>query len=96
MSSTMYGTTEVDTTELDKQVEIVKSGKAGLVQEFYDWLIEEKGYTLCEPVEGSRSGYYLPASYGGPEQLMADFFGIDRDKVESERRAILDAIREES
>lgn len=82
------------TPELDKQSEIVKSGKAELIQEFYDWLTGHCGYTLCVPKENSLHGYYLPASYGGPEQLMADFFGIDRDKIERERRAILAALRE--
>lgn len=83
---------KVETPELDRQAEIIESGKADLLAEFYDWLIEQ-GYTLCEPVPNSLHGYYAPASYGGPEQLLADFFGIDRDKIEAERRALLDALR---
>jgi len=81
------------TPELDRQSEIINSGKAGTVQEFLDWLHNERGYQLCEPVPNSLHGYYGLASYGGPEQLMADFFGIDRDKIEAERRALLDHIR---
>lgn len=85
---------DIPTPELDRQSEIIKSGKAETVQEFFDWLIEERGYTLCVPKEDSLHGYYLPApSYGGPEQLMADFFGIDRNKIETERRALLDALQ---
>jgi len=89
------------TPELEKQAEIVRSGKAEIVQEFYDWLHEEKGWVLARwvPTEERRSddGIYgeqpVPV-YVSPEQLMADFFGIDRDKIEAERRAVLDAIRE--
>jgi hypothetical protein len=83
------------TPELDKQSAIIKSGKAAVVQDFYDWLHNERGYQLCEPVPNSLHGYYGLASYGGPEQLMADFFGIDRDKIETERRALLDMLREQ-
>ena len=92
MAETINGI-EVDTTELDKQKEIIASGKAGVVQDFLDWLSSERHYMLCEPKPDSLHGYYLPAMYGGPEQLMADFFGIDQDRVEEERRALLDAIR---
>lgn len=84
---------EVDTPELDRQSEIIRSGEAAVIQEFIDWLASERHYTLCEPIPNSLHGYYGPASYGGPEQLMADFFGIDRDKIETERRAILDALQ---
>jgi hypothetical protein len=83
------------TPELDKQREIINSGKAEVVQEFIDWLAEDRHYTLCEPKPDSLHGYYLPVLYGGPEQLMADFFGIDRDKIETERRALLAAIQHE-
>ena len=83
------------TPELDKQSEIIRSGKAAVVQDFLDWLHNECGYQLCEPVPNSLHGYYGLASYGGPEQLMADFFGIDRDKIEAERRALLDMLREQ-
>ena len=80
--------------ELDRQSEIIRSGKAQVVQDLLDWLTEERHYTLCEPKPDSLHGYYLPATYGGPQQLMADFFGIDLTKVEAERRALLDALRE--
>ena len=38
-----------------------------------------------------REGYYSDGRR--PETLMANFFGIDENKIESERRAILEAIR---
>lgn len=86
---------ELKTPELDKQLEIVKSGKAGVIQEFIDWLREEKDYVLGEyqTWEGYSEQQFVPV-YIQPEQLMADFFGIDRNKIEDERRALLDALRE--
>lgn len=86
---------EVPTPELDRQAEIIGSGKAALIQEFYDWLRDVRGWQLAEPVPDSLHGYFQPV-YIDPEQLMADFFGIDRDKIEAERRAILAALHEAS
>lgn len=86
---------ELKTPELDKQLEIVKSGKAGVVQDFIDWLREEKDYVLGEyqDWEGYSEQQFVPV-YIQPEQLMADFFGIDRNKIEAERRALLDTLRD--
>ena len=90
------------TPELDKQSAIIRSGKAAVVQDFYDWLHEEKKWVLARYVpEDERRGN--DGIYGeqpvpvfiSPEQLMADFFGIDRDKIERERRALLDMLREQ-
>lgn len=83
-----------ETPELDKQSEIIKSGKAGVVQNFIDWL-EENNYTLCVEHSGMSDDVFTPA-YITPEQLMADFFGIDRNQIESERRYLLERIRLES
>jgi hypothetical protein len=80
------------TPELDRQREIIDSGRAGTVQEFYDWLTEERGFSLARPKPDSIHGYY-EAVFVHPEQLMADFFGIDRDKIETERQANLAHLR---
>lgn len=132
------------TPELDRQHEVLESGKAQVVQDFYDWLVEQ-GYVLgkyqteitetCRGVrpdplwsesncdggfvkrttrkngEEIHAGIVCPVCGGSgevtrslvesrlmpalvvPEQLMADYFGIDRDKVEAERRAILEYLR---
>jgi hypothetical protein len=92
---------KIETPELDKQTEIIHSGQAGTVQDFIDWLGEQK-YVLARYVpEDERTdddgiyGEQPVAVFIQPEQLMADFFGIDRNKIEQERRAILDAIRSE-
>ena len=89
---------DVETPELDKQSEIIHSGKAATVQDFIDWLLDEKQYVIAEwsdpDPDGIRDQELFPV-YTQREQLMADFFGIDRDKIESERRAILAALQEE-
>jgi hypothetical protein len=93
---------KVPTPELDRQRDIIHSGKSETVQEFYDWLREEKHYVLARYVpESERFGD--DGIYGEqpvevlvrPEELMAEFFGIDLRKIENERRALLDAIRKD-
>jgi hypothetical protein len=86
--------------ECDKLAAI--KDKAEVLQEFVDWLNDERGYSICERRPSGKStaheelDEYWPASYGGYNRLFADFFGIDLDKVEQERRAILDHVREVS
>lgn len=91
------------TPELDKQREIIESGRASLLQEFLDWLpqngfliaarctdpIHEDSFATCGTCEGTS----VHTPWVNPEQIMADFFGIDRNKIEDERRAILERIR---
>lgn len=83
------------TPELDKQLEVIHSGRSTTVQEFYDWLVTERSIVLCTYREWDEYDEpQLTPCYISPEQLLADFFGIDRDKIEQERRALLDHIRE--
>lgn len=81
------------TPELDKQYAIIKSGAHRTLTEFYDWLMEEKGWVLARWEVDGNDNEYLEPVYFHPEQLLADFFNIDLNKIESERRAILDELR---
>ena len=83
---------EVPTPECDKMVAI--RDKSQIIGEFIDWLTSEKGYTIAELDQEAEEGYqnYYPVSYS-MEKLLAEFFEIDLNKVEAERRAILEAIR---
>lgn len=81
----------ISTPELDKSRAIFDSGQALLVQDFIDWL-GTQNLTIAE--EDPWNCRYFPHSRSS-EQLMADFFGIDRDKIEQERRALLDEVRED-
>ena len=92
--------TKPDTTELDKQAKIINSGKAPAVQEFIDWLLDDKKWVLARYVEEDErtpnDGIYgeqpVPV-FVQREELMAEFFGIDLNKIEAERRALLDHLR---
>jgi hypothetical protein len=42
-----------------------------------------------------RDGDYY-TTHKTPEQLLADFFKIDLDKVENERRALLERVQEDA
>jgi len=62
-----------------------------IIGEFIEWL-GEQGYTICEDT-GSEVDNYWPTSKR-TEQLLADFFGIDLNEVEAERRRLLENLRD--
>lgn len=76
------------TPELDRQKQVIDSGEAEMVQQFYDWL-HEQGIRLCTLQDAGRIEPRYMLDGRSPEQLMADYFGIDLTKIEAERRAIL-------
>lgn len=77
--------------------------QSGILGEFLDWLVVEKDIRLCrwqdtiyhgtihDMSEYTPKGYYLANER--IEQLLADFFEIDLDKIEQEKQAMLDEIR---
>lgn len=80
-----------------------KSQAAG---EFLDWLLEEKGYSLgqyhqhadaCYDEDDKRvcgrSKDTLYPACPRVTDLLAEFFGIDKEKLEEEKRAMLAACR---
>lgn len=84
-----------NTPELDYQHSIIESGQSELLGKFYDWF-REKEYVICQWVESDEKDYedgqYFPI-HKSPEELFADFFGVDLNKIEEERRAILEELR---
>jgi len=80
----------IDTPECDKIT--ANREESRILTDFYDWL-GEHGLEICAYDEKSYGGEWLPDSRR-PEQLFADYFGIDMNKVEEERRAILELQRE--
>ena len=88
------------TPECDKLKAV--SGSSQDIGEFLDWLTGEKGLTVCNEHEhdewcegedeiimcGTQSKEYTPAMLN-IEKLLAEYFEIDLNKVEKERRAIL-------
>jgi hypothetical protein len=60
---------------------------------FLEWL-QSRGYVLCFRAEGQHPGIpYLPA-VKSIEELLAEYFGIDLDAAERERRAVLEWVRQ--
>ena len=76
--------------------------KSRLLGEFLDWLKQEHGVTLCRWQDFVRHspelGDYTPEGYyeirESFEKLLASFFEIDLDKIETEKQAMLESIRE--
>ena len=73
------------TPTLDKMQAVHARSQA--IGEFLEWL-GQQGYVIC------CSGRYPPAPAGkSTEQLLAEYFGIDLEAAERERRAVLDYVR---
>lgn len=78
---------EVPTPECDKLVAV--AGESQKLGEFLDWVLER--YTLCD--RDGESDFLYPAHIN-INSLLADYFEIDMNKVDAERSALLEAIRE--
>jgi hypothetical protein len=93
---------KIDTPECDRLLAVRE--KSQVIGEFLDWL-REKGWVIatghahddtcyidgkrfCGAVEGD-----LVRVLFNTEKLLAEFFGIDLEKVERERRALLQGCR---
>jgi len=81
--------------ECERQSELVRSGRAGLIQEFLDWLLDTEQVQLYthDQWEDAEGPWEPMPYYKSREQIMAAFFGIDLKKVEAERRALLSHLR---
>lgn len=92
------------TPELDKMAKVREQSQGAGA--FLDWLSSEKNLTSCEQHEhddtcygkddirmcGFRDGDYVPASVN-IEKLLAEYFDIDLEKAENERRKILASLQ---
>jgi hypothetical protein len=74
--------------ECEKLVKVAKDSQK--IGDFLEWLFGEKNYTL-----GKWHGDYLRPVHERIEELLAEYFGIDLSKVETERREMLKALREQ-
>ena len=88
----------IATPELDKiQANRTESQSIG---DFLDWLRNDHNLSLCkydekaicEDCEEEVGGYI--SSHLSVEQLLAQYFGVDLNKAEEERQALLAQIRE--
>jgi len=65
------------------------------IGEFLDWM-ESRHYQICGWINGNSDehGHYSPIRLSD-EQLFAQYFNIDLQKVEQEKQALLAWLREE-
>lgn len=90
------GSIEVDgmpqTPMLDKMKAVKKWSQA--IGEFLDWL-QSRGYILCRRAEGEQPHVpYMPAVVS-VETLLAEYFEVDLEAAERERRAVLEYVRQQ-
>ena len=76
------------TPTLDKMREVKDQSQA--IGEFLEWLASEKNVHLAQSVDGHNYPQHFPYQ---TEALLAEFFDIDLNEAEAEKRAILDHIR---
>lgn len=73
--------------------------KSNSIGEFLDWLREERNLVICEWYDGENPKDLSPAAYYQTqisiETLLAEYLEIDLNKVEQERMALLEWLREE-
>jgi hypothetical protein len=60
------------------------------IGEFLDWAGYEKGVQLAQPDDRTGHMYPIPGSW---MDLLAEWAGIDRDKLEDEKRQMLETMR---
>jgi len=85
MNSTPYP----PTPELDKMKAVRNQSQC--IGAFLDWLFNEKRQMICEI---SPDGVdWLPTDNQDIQKILAEYFGIDLQKVEAERRAILERLQ---
>jgi len=91
-----------ETPELDRRSEILATGAPQVLAEFVDWLTAN-GYAvaqLCthpDQKPGRRCWDCGDSGFSGAvtdyERLFARHFGLDPEKIEAERRALLESLR---
>lgn len=76
--------------ECDKMMAVKE--KSQVIGEFLEWLTCERSTQVELCVRNDLTDRIMPC-YTSTEQLLAEFFDIDLDKVEEEKRGILDEIK---
>jgi hypothetical protein len=87
--------TSTPTPEFDKMTAVADQSQ--LIGEFLDWA-SQRGYEFGREVEGGNDPFapatwFQPAGQPRIQKLLAEFFSIDLDKVEAERRTVLQQYR---
>lgn len=94
-----------ETPELDKLRRINESGDNETIGQFLEWA-GENGYHLTKTVTYTEQREMLLSDYiyeveveveqpVGIEEVLYAFFGLDRDKINAEREAVFNAIKQD-
>jgi hypothetical protein len=78
----------IDVSEHEKMAKI--KDNAQVIGEFLEWL-NDKGITLCRL--GDPYGQFFPDGVHIEDRL-AEYYGIDLNKIEKEKRAMLEDMRQ--
>ena len=78
--------------ECEKQRKIVKESQA--IGEFLDWLQSERKIHLCTDCKDDWGDDRLTHAGVPIYKLLAEYFDIDLNKVDEEKRQMLDELRE--
>lgn len=83
----------IPTPECDRLAAVREDSQ--MIGEFLDWLNSAKGYRLCtlERRPWMDEPETWQPIYIGIERVLAEYFSINLDKVEQEKRLVLEAIR---
>ena len=77
-------------SELKRMVEVKNESQP--IGEFLEWLYTA-GWQIVK-IQSSRAGTpYITSRLPPIEQILADYYNIDLDEVENEKRAILEDLR---
>jgi len=63
------------------------------IGQFLEWLNQDKSYVICE---WDENGYGYQPVRSRIESLLAEYFNIDLNKIEKEKREMLKKIREQN
>lgn len=80
--------------ECDKMIAV--KDKSQVIGGFLEWLQGERGLFICALTEQESGWGEFMREYTSTEQLLAEFFEIDLGKVEQEKRATLEFMREQN
>lgn len=83
---------QIKTPELNKILTVKDNSQT--IGEFLEWL-SEQGIILVEYIDNGRSGEFFETGISR-ERLLAKYYDIDLAKCETERSALLDAVREDN
>jgi len=81
----------IETPECDKMLKVQTQSQA--IGRFLEWLQDERNLTLAEYGKTRHDSDELFPVRLGINQLLAEYFNIDLNKVEQEKAAILDGVR---